>query len=58
MVGTPTGAHSRGPLALRLTLHGVVFDIFVSALPGTAEATLCQVRDTGLPGLRRGAGQR
>jgi hypothetical protein len=55
-VGTPTGAHSRGPLALRLTLHGVVFDIFVSALPGPAEATLCRVWDTGLSGLPRRGG--
>jgi hypothetical protein len=28
------------------TLHGVVFAIFVQALPCTAEATLCRVRDT------------
>src|SRR6202795_364320 len=28
------------------TLHGVVFAIFVQALPCTAEGTLCRVRDT------------
>jgi hypothetical protein len=33
----------RGPF---LTLHGVVFDIFVLPHPGTAEATPGRVRDT------------
>src|SRR6266576_902767 len=28
------------------TLHGVVFAIFVQALPCTAEGTVCRVRDT------------
>jgi hypothetical protein len=30
---------------LTLSLHGVVFVIFVLALPGTAETTFCRVRD-------------
>jgi hypothetical protein len=29
-----------------LTLHGVVFDIFVLAPPGTAKGTPCRVQDT------------
>jgi hypothetical protein len=35
------GAARRGPI---LTLYGVVFAIFVQALPCTAEGTLCPVR--------------
>jgi putative oxidoreductase len=35
-------------------LHGVVFDIFVLALPCTAEGTLCRVRDTTYDNIKGG----
>jgi hypothetical protein len=55
MAGVDTFAPPGAPRAgVQVTLHGVVFAIFVQALPGTAEGTLCDPRNA-VPRMLRSA---